>query len=197
MATRSKASEKATRNVKQTKKHDEETYENYEFLDDEEEDNPYSPDASSDEYKLEKEDENHDDDEEEEKIKKKGKKMKPLKTDASKNPRKDATRKVDMASKPNKSKSVDPLKSKEQNADEASKPDASTSVDPLKPMERKRKHTGTNDDKAKLASIIKGEEIIYNFQHPLHSNLSALSAAWERVAKAMDKPRMINYYLYL
>lgn len=175
MATRSKASEKAKRNVKQTKKHDEETYENYEFLDDEEEDNPYSPDASSDEYKLEKEDENHDDDEEEEKIKKKGKKMKPLKTDASKNPRKDATRKVDMASKPNKSKSVDPLKS----------------------MERKRKHTGTNDDKAKLASIIKGEEIIYNFQHPLHSNLSALSAAWERVAKAKDKPRMINYYLYL
>lgn len=57
----------------------------------------------------------------------------------------------------------------------------------------------TREDKMKLADIVKGEEIIYNLQHKLHSNGPALLAAWERVATKMDRSgeyfinRLLNY----
>lgn len=39
----------------------------------------------------------------------------------------------------------------------------------------------------KLAEILKPEEAIWNIQSKLHSNGSALTAAWERVATKMNK----------
>lgn len=57
---------------------------------------------------------------------------------------------------------------------------------------KKRKATKSmsKEDKKKFAGIIKGEEIIYNLNHKLHANIHATTAAWERVAKQMEKPGM-------
>lgn len=57
---------------------------------------------------------------------------------------------------------------------------------------KKSKKEMANEDKIKLASIVQEEEIIYNLQHKLHSNSSAMSAAWKRVATKMDKSG--NYF---
>lgn len=59
---------------------------------------------------------------------------------------------------------------------------------------KKSKKEMANEDKIKLASIVQDEEIIYNLQHKLHSNSSAMSAAWKRVATKMDKSG--NYFRF-
>lgn len=59
---------------------------------------------------------------------------------------------------------------------------------------KKSKKEMANEDKIKLASIVQDEEIIHNLQHKLHSNSSAMSAAWKRVATKMDKSG--NYFRF-
>lgn len=46
------------------------------------------------------------------------------------------------------------------------------------------------DVKMKLAEILKGEDLIYNTQNKLHSNIHAVAAAWDRIAVKMDKSGM-------
>lgn len=55
--------------------------------------------------------------------------------------------------------------------------------------------------KMKLAGIIKDEDLIFNTQNKLHSNVNALAAAWDRVAEKMNKPgrffTFLKYVLYI
>lgn len=44
-----------------------------------------------------------------------------------------------------------------------------------------------NEEKQKLAELIKHEDIIFNLQNKLHSNAGAVLAAWQRVADKMNK----------
>lgn len=46
------------------------------------------------------------------------------------------------------------------------------------------------DVQMKLAEILKGEDLIYNTQNKLHSNIHAVAAAWDRIAVKMDKSGM-------
>lgn len=52
---------------------------------------------------------------------------------------------------------------------------------------KKSKREIANESKMKLASFVQKEGVIYNLQHKLHSNVPALSAAWQRVATQMEK----------
>lgn len=141
MSTRSKT------NAKKSKKAENEKYQDYEFLEEEEEvEDPFATDGDTDEYVP---DEKESPEEEEHKEEKKQPKRKTPS-------QKKATKSYESSAEGKKRKKVGA--------------------------------TANKDDKLKLASIIKDEEIIYNLKHKLHSNLSALSAAWERVAKKMDKP---------
>lgn len=64
------------------------------------------------------------------------------------------------------------------------------------PKRKKAGSTGNKEDKLRLAGIIKGEEVIYNLNHKWHSNLGAVSAAWDRVAMKMDKPGKNKIFLF-
>lgn len=57
-------------------------------------------------------------------------------------------------------------------------------------LKRKATKSLSKDDKIKFAQIIQAEEIIYNLNHKFHSNIQALTAAWDRVAAKMEKPDM-------
>ncbi|XP_055918302.1 uncharacterized protein LOC129950384 [Eupeodes corollae] len=50
----------------------------------------------------------------------------------------------------------------------------------------KRKPT-SDEDKIKLSGFIKDEDVIHNLKNKLHANKNAVSAAWMRVAKKMDR----------
>lgn len=52
---------------------------------------------------------------------------------------------------------------------------------------KKNKSELKKDLKMKLAGIVKEEDLIYNTNNKLHSNASAISAAWQRIAKKMDQ----------
>lgn len=49
----------------------------------------------------------------------------------------------------------------------------------------------------KLAEILKSEEAIWDIQNKLHSNGSALTAAWERVATKMNKSGKLFLFFIL
>lgn len=54
-------------------------------------------------------------------------------------------------------------------------------------VSKKEKTDLKNEEKRKLAEFVKEEDIIFNIQNKLHSNALAVSAAWERVLKKMNK----------
>lgn len=45
----------------------------------------------------------------------------------------------------------------------------------------------SDGDKIKLSGFIKDEDVIHNLKNKLHANKNAVSAAWMRVAKKMDR----------
>lgn len=55
---------------------------------------------------------------------------------------------------------------------------------------RKKSKSSNKEEKMKLAEIIKSEQVIYNLNHKHHSNIHAVSAAWERVSVKMGKSGM-------
>lgn len=56
----------------------------------------------------------------------------------------------------------------------------------VKRANKKQKKDMSMEDKLKLAGLVKAEELIWNLQNKLHSNHSAVSAAWERIATKMN-----------
>lgn len=133
---------KSTRVVKKLKV-DEVNYDDYEFLEGDEESDPFETDGTEDEY-----------------------------TPDCEAPKKGKQPKQKELSKSDGTKGESPALEKENGGKKR----------------RKVGSTGKKDEKVKLADFIKDEEVIYNLNHRLHSNLSAVSAAWDRVAKKMDKP---------
>lgn len=191
---------------KELKQANNEEYVEYEFLDDEEEKDPYATDGDSEEYVLEKESEQDDEDEADEGTKQKRKRKKSLKkkNDETKVGPSTAAKNTAKRGRNTSAKIVpkngppltpvnvaanaqsSPIDTVEINQSAAAE-NAAESSQSTPNIKRGKKPTH-KDEKLKLAKIIEEEEIIHNLNHKLHSNLSAMSAAWDRVAKKMDKP---------
>lgn len=164
------------RAAKNAKKAVDDQYEGYEFLDDDEKD-PFSTDEDSEgDYKP--------DEKSAQKISASKQKQKPLsgnvgkkKVGIGKGGKKKGEKGKGKKGEDEKGKGKEE-KDEEQN-DETSAPKA---------MKRKKVGaTGKKDEKLQLAAAIRDEPIIYNLNHKLHSNLSATTAAWERIAKKVEK----------
>lgn len=174
----------------------------YEFLEDEEED-PFAPDEDSEgDYVPEEE---------------KQKKVKqPKRGAASKKGNKNPVSNDDQSPKsvpkdgkstkpvPKGGRSTEPVSNDDQLPKSVPKDGQLTEPIPkddqtTKPVlkGREKGSAAKKDDQMKLANIIEDEEIIYNLNHKLHSNLSAMSAAWERVAKKMNKSGKHLFYFFV
>lgn len=169
--------------AKHSKKTDDGKYSNYEFLDEEEEEDPYATDEDNDEFVPEENATNTDEtsaSDEDNDVSKKQNKQPKRKKNAAKTGETSALHgHCDEFTLEQEAKKQNKQPKRRKNE---------TKMDQTTTPNTKRKKIGaTKEEKIKLANIIKEEEIIHNLSHRLHSNLSALSAAWDRVAQKMGK----------
>lgn len=116
--------------------------------------------------------------------------------DKPKSKRKKKQRKISQSEAEKANKTESKGDSKGASTSDSKSASTSGSKSASKSYKKKPKKVST-EEKIKLAELVKGEEIIHNIQHKLHSNSMAMTAAWERVAAKMEKSGKCLYEKYL